>query len=87
MAAELLVSKISVILDEMAPIKTVQVRSNFVPGLEDETKELLAERNRAHELAEESDNPDDWRQYRSLRNVRADKKRWEQQKFNQDEKL
>ena len=90
MAAELLVSKISVILDEMAPIKTVQVRSNFVPGLEDETKELLAERNRAHELAEESDNPDDWRQYRSLRNkatakVRADKKRWEQQKFNQDE--
>ena len=38
MAAELLVSKISVILDEMDPIKTVQVRSNFVPGLEDETK-------------------------------------------------
>jgi hypothetical protein len=91
-AAELLVvCKLSTILDEMAPIKTVQVRTNYVPGhvpgLQEETKQLQAERNQAQQQAERSDHPDDWRHYKSLRTrttakVQADKKKWEEQKFD-----
>ena len=40
-AAELLVSKLTDILDEMAPIKTVQTRTNYAPWIADDTKELL----------------------------------------------
>ena len=86
-AAEGLVDKITRILDFMAPIRTFQVRTHYVPGLEEETKRLQAERNMAHEKAAKSDNPEDWRLFRSLRNkatakIRADKKRWEQEKFS-----
>ena len=76
------------ILDSMAPIKTIQVRTHYVPGLEEETKKLQAERNKAHEQAARSDSPEDWRLYKALRNkttakIRADKKKWEQEKFSQ----
>ena len=82
-AAETLVDKVNSILDSMAPIKTIQVRAHYVPGLEEDTKKLQGERNKAHEQAARSDSPEDWRLYRALRNrttakIRADKKKWEQ---------
>ena len=46
-AAEILTSKISKLLDDMAPIKCVQVHANYLPWLKDETKSLMKERNRA----------------------------------------
>ena len=86
-AAETLVDKVNSILDSMAPIKTIQVRAHYVPGLEEDTKKLQGERNKAHEQAARSDSPEDWRLYRALRNrttakIRADKKKWEQEKFS-----
>jgi hypothetical protein len=86
-ATELLVSKLTGILDTLAPIITIQVRSNYVPGLSDETKLLQKERNLAQEKAAQTDDPDDWRYFRSLRNqttakVREDKKKWEEQRFD-----
>ena len=79
--------KITRILNFMAPIRTFQVRTHYVPGLEEETRRLQAERNMAHEKASKSDSPEDWRLFRSLRNkatakIRADKKRWEHEKFS-----
>ena len=44
-AASLLTSKLTTILDAMAPIRTIQVRSNYAPWLSDKTKHLLKERN------------------------------------------
>ena len=87
LAAESMVDKVTRILDSMAPIKTIQVRTNYVPGLEEDTKKLQAERNKAHEQAAKSDNPEDWRIFRSLRNkttakIRADKRKWEQERFS-----
>ena len=63
--------------------------SNYVPGLSDETKHIQAERNLAQEKAGLTNNPEDWRHYRSLRNlatakIREDKKKWEEQRFSQD---
>ena len=89
-AAEMLTSKLTRILDSEAPIKTIQIKSNYVPGLSKETKRIQNERNLAQEQAAKSDHPEDYRMYRSLRNqavarVREDKKKWEEKKFDLDE--
>ena len=90
MAAEMLVRKLTGILDIVAPIKTIQVKTNYVPGLGEDTKLLQRKRNLAQEQAAKTDNPEDWRIWRSLRNqttgkVREDKKKWEEKKFDPDE--
>ena len=55
-------------LDEMAPVKTIQTRTNYVPLLSDDTKKLQKERNHAQKKAASTGNPDDWRYFRSVRN-------------------
>ena len=86
-ATKLLIDKISGVLDEMAPIKTIQTRSNYVPWLSEETKVLQQDRNYAQEKAALTDDPEDWRFFRSLRNLvtkrsRLDKTEWEKKKLN-----
>ena len=76
----------------LAPIVTIKVRSNYVPGLSDETKHGQAERDMAQEKASQTDDPLDWKKFRFLRNqvtqkVRDNKKKWEQQKFDQENNL
>ena len=68
LAAELLTNNLTTILDQMAPVKTIQVRSSFAAWLSDGTKQLLKERNDAQKLASHSKEIDDWRFYKSLRN-------------------
>ena len=50
-ATSLLIGKLTDILDILAPIKTIQVRSNYVPWLSDETKLIQADKNLAQEKA------------------------------------
>ena len=71
----------------MAPIKTFQTRTNYAPWLQDETKLLKDQREAAKSKAAQTDDPEDWRNYRSIRNQvtgrsRADKKRWEEQRLD-----
>ena len=80
LATERLVGKLTVILDDLAPIKTIQTRSRYAPWLSEDTKQLQKERNEAHEKASMSNDPEEWRFFRSLRNQatangRADKKK------------
>ena len=89
-ASELLTNKINKVLDEMAPVRTVQSRSKYVPWLSVETKELQCRRNAAQRKAAQTDLPEDWREFRSLRNqvtakLRADKREWEKGKLNDQE--
>ena len=86
-AAELLVNKRTQILDQMAPIKTIQTRTKYAPWLEEDTKNLQKERDTAQEKAALSDEPEDWRHYRALRNQataksRSDKKNWDRKKLD-----
>ena len=86
-AAEILTTKLTFILDLMAPIKTIQVRSKYAAWLSGETKTMLRERNSAQAKAAETRDPDDWRRYKNLRNsvtarVRGEKKAWEKQKLD-----
>ena len=74
----------------MAPIRKIQVRTKYAPWLSEETKLLKAEREAAQERAAESDIPEDWRLYRTLRNqvtgkCREDKKKWEENKLDPKE--
>ena len=71
----------------MAPVKTIQMRANYVHGLSNETKKLQLERNLAQQWAALTNTPDDWRVFRSLRNqatasFRRDKCQWEKKKFS-----
>ena len=91
-AAEMLLHKITSVLDEMAPVKTIQTRSNYAPWLSEETKNLQVERNAAQEKAAESDTPEDWRLLRSLRNQvtarsRSDQSNWEKKKLDDKKTL
>lgn len=56
------------ILDEMAPIKIMQIRNNYAGWLTSDTKDCMLSRDSAHKLAIRSQNPSDWMKYRKLRN-------------------
>jgi hypothetical protein len=85
-AADLLTTGLTRVLDIWAPVRTIQNRSNYAPHLSDSTKELMNERNEAQRTAAVSGRPEDWREYRRLRNrcvatQRMDRKEWERRKL------
>ena len=86
-ASKLLTQGLTNILDIIAPLKTVQTRTNYAPHMSSETKDLQTRREAAQKKAMTSGNPEDNRDYRSLRNqtlasLRADRKRWEQERLS-----
>ena len=80
-AASLLTFKINSILDILAPIKTIQIRANYVPGLSNETRQLQKDRNLAQNKAAFTGDPEDWRYYGSLRNRAHDQLKKRQEKL------
>ena len=87
MAANLLSEKLNNILNEMAPVKTIQIRKQYAPWLTKDTKLLLSERNNAQKYAAQTGDADDWRLYKILRNsatstMRSEKKAWEKKRLD-----
>ena len=81
-AATILTDGITRILDIMARVRTIQNRKNFAPYLSTDTKTLQSAAKTAQEIAANSGRPEDWRQYRALRNqknrsVLRDKEAWQ----------
>ena len=64
----LLSDKIRFILDAMAPLNTIQVRTNYNPWLSDLTKDMIKKRDILHKRAIDSGNVFDWNEYRRIRN-------------------
>ena len=56
------------ILDQMAPIRTIQIRENYAPWLSEKTRQVMAERDLAQKIAAESKTVDDWNSFKRLRN-------------------
>ena len=86
-AANFLTSGLCRILAVMAPIKTFQLRNNYVPYLSTITKDLQKVAVFAQAKAWETGDQEDFRQYRSLRNQRngatkRDKLEYETGKLN-----
>ena len=91
-AVEILTNKLNIILDELAPIKTFQTRVNYAPWLSDETKLLKKQREEAQEKASRTNNLEDWRLFRAIRNQvtarsRLDKKKWEENKLEKGDDM
>ena len=85
-AIELLTSKISKILDEMAPVKVIQNRKYYAPWLSVYTKELMKVRDVAFEKFHTSQLDEDWHQYKIVRNKVANRLKYEKVKW-QESKL
>ena len=95
-AVHLFTDKITFILDEIAPVKTIQTTSKFCPWLSEPTKVLMKERNSAQKLASENKTDENNLKFKKLRNkvtrsLSYDKTKWQKKKLqscNQDpEKL
>ena len=89
-AVQLLTSNINRVLDQFAPVRTVQMRSRYAPWLSSETKAIMKERDAAQVQASYSNHPDDWRLFRNLRNtvtrrMRNEKASWERQRLDHAE--
>ena len=85
-AVNLVTIKLNKILDEMAPVKIIQVRTHYAPWMSTETKEKIKERDTAQKKAAETQNAEDWESYKHLRNyinnrVKVEKKEWQEQKL------
>ena len=59
-AVDKMSNKITAILNVMAPIKSVQVRSQYAPWISQNTKDKLKERDLAQQRATETKCGDDW---------------------------
>ena len=67
-AVEVFTRSITEILDEMAPMKTIQIRSNYSPWLCKDTLDLMRARDEVQKLAAETKSRDDWVKYKQLKN-------------------
>ena len=85
-AVNLVTGKLNRILDIMAPVKIIQVRSSYAPWMSLETKERIKKRNTAQRIAAETQNIEDWQEYKKLRNsitktLQQEKKIWQEKKL------
>ena len=85
-AVRLLSSKITDVLDVMAPMKTVQIRNNYNPWLSQQTKDMMLERDRLQKGAAETRDQDMWKEYKKLRNkinnrLKSEEKDWQRSKL------
>ena len=56
------------ILDDMALMRTIQVRTNYSPCISKETLSMMKERYELQKLASETRNRDDWCKFQQVRN-------------------
>ena len=75
------------VLDTMAPVRTIQNRTLYVPYLTTNTKQPQAAVKAAQITAVETGSQEDWRLYKSVRNqknleVKEDQLRWQKGKLS-----
>ena len=86
-AIEIVTKKLTDILDKMAPIKTIQNRSNYAPWISKDTKNKINARNEAQKKASQTNMLSDWEEYKRQRNqvnltVKTEKKSWQAAKIS-----
>ena len=85
-AVGIVTQKLTEILDEMAPIKSIQNRSRYAPWVSDDTKNKMIARNEAQKKASETKLQSDWEEYKKQRNqvnliLKTEKKSWQEDKI------
>ena len=77
-AVKMFTKKVTEILDEMAPMKSIQIRSNYSPWLCKDTLDLMKARDEVQKLTSETKCRDDWVKYKQLRNKVTNKLRYQE---------
>ena len=67
-AADLLTGKLNSVLDNMAPVRKIQTRTNFAPWMSADIKLQMEARDAAQKKAIDSNKEEDWEVYRKTRN-------------------
>ena len=67
--ANILINEISIIINCIAPAKKVQCNTKYAPWIDDDFIIQSKLRDDLHKKAKLSDSQEDWRQYRSQRNI------------------
>ena len=83
-AVFLLSSKLREILDQMAPMRTFQMRKSFTPWLSQETLKLIRDRDALYKLAVETKDRDDWKRYKKVRNIVSNRLRYEESNWHKN---
>ena len=83
----MLPKKVTSILDQLAPVRTIQSRNRYAPWLSADTKISMKDRDSAQRKATQTQHPDDWRLYRNLRNtvtarMKLEKSSWQKQRLD-----
>ena len=84
MAVKLLSSRLTFILDTMAPLRNFQIRKRYVPWLSHDTRFLMRERDKFHEIASLSGKEDDWQKFKNIRNKINNRTKFEEQKWHSE---
>ena len=79
-AVHLLSKNLTNVLDEMAPLRTIQIRKNYNPFISKETKELMKARDKLQQVASETKSKEEWKNYKQLRNKVNNKLKYEEYK-------
>ena len=67
-AYEVFEKKVQQCIEDEAPMKVVQPRKNYKDWMDDETREMINERDTAREKARTSKLDEDWNQFKTIRN-------------------
>ena len=91
LAVKLLSDHLIKILDEMAPVRSFQTRTNYAPWLSAASKNWIKMRNDAHDKAVETRDNADWVAYKKLRNkvnykIKIEKEEWRHHKLKEASK-
>ena len=65
MAVSYFTLELNRILNTMAPLKTIQIKSKYNPWISEETKVMMNERDKLHEEACKNG---DWSEFKKIRN-------------------
>ena len=89
-SVDIFTSKITNILDKMAPVKKFQLRSKYAAWLNDSSKDKIKQRDSTQQAASVSGSEEDWKSYRKLRNevtaaLVEDKESWQRKKLEECE--
>ena len=89
-AVAILTMKLTELMQRFCPMKTIQIRKNYAPWLSKHMKCCLLERDKLQKRAIDSKDPNDFRQYKKVRNritsqLRLDERAWQAKKLNEVE--
>ena len=83
-AVHLLSNNLKNVLDQLAPMRTIQVRTKYNPFITKDTLEMMKNRDHLLKIASETKSQTDWKNYKLLRNKVNNRLKYEENKGRRD---